>query len=86
MLDGRAGDDYHRWFLRDQLGTPVVRLCLFSGVLEYEVPAWADTDEAAPVVRADVAQIDEVIEHLRVTLLHRGVLCSLRALSHPQKA
>ena len=48
----------------------MVLLCLFDEVLEHEVQGWADTEDAPAVLRADVVQAKEVIEHLCVTVEH----------------
>ena len=53
----------------------MVLLCLFDEVLEHEVQVWADTEDAPAVLRSDVVQAKEVTEHLRATVVHRGVLC-----------
>ena len=52
---------------------------MLDEVLEYEVNVRANTNEAAAGLRAGVIKLEEFIEHLRVTLQHRGVQCSLRA-------
>ena len=70
MLDGREGDDYHRWFLRDLLSTLLVLLCLHDEIPKYDVQAGAHADKPAAVLRADVGEHKKVIEHARVTLLH----------------
>ena len=58
----------------------------FNEVLDPEVQAGANAGKIAAVLRADVVQLQEVMEHLRVTLLQRCVQCSLQALPHPHKA
>ena len=60
-------------------------LCQFDEVLEDQIQAWAESDNAAAVPRTDAVQLEEIIQHLRFTLVLRGVLCSVRALPHPQK-
>ena len=57
VLDRREGDENNRWFLRDHLSIPVVRLCMIDEVLQYEVQACADTDDTAAVLRADVVSV-----------------------------
>ena len=64
----------------------MVFLYPFNEVLDHEVQAGANAGKVTAVLRADVVQLKEVIEHLRVTPLQRCVQCSLQALPHPHEA
>ena len=79
------GDEYHRQYPLNKLSALEVPLCLLDEALEHEVQTGADTEEAAIVRRADVVKLESLLEHLFVTLLHGGVLFSLRAAPYPQK-
>ena len=85
FIDVRKGDEYHRQYPLDKLRAPEVPLCLLDEGLEHEVQYGADTEEAAFVRRADVVKLELILERLFVTLLHGGVLFSLRAAPYPQK-